>query len=94
LIRFLHARNDKDKIAAWKLELDRILQVFNVRSATLTWPSLIVPFQLELGVSILVTVTDIRNDVSRIQEQISGQVHSVSASWIQPIENGRMLIIA
>ena len=29
--RFLHARSDKDKIAAWKLELDRILQVFNVR---------------------------------------------------------------
>ena len=29
--RLLHSKNDKEKIAAWKLELDRILQVFNVR---------------------------------------------------------------
>ena len=28
--RLLHSKNDKEKIAAWKLELDRILQVFNV----------------------------------------------------------------
>ena len=28
--RLVHARDDKKKIVAWKLELDRILQVFNV----------------------------------------------------------------
>ena len=27
-----HAKNDKDKIAAWKIELNRILVVFNVCS--------------------------------------------------------------
>jgi len=32
--RLVHAKNDKEKIAAWKLDLDRILHVFNVRSAT------------------------------------------------------------
>ena len=32
--RLLHARNDKDKIAAWKSALDRVLHVFNVRSIT------------------------------------------------------------
>jgi len=26
----LHAKNDKEKIAAWRLDLNRILQVFNV----------------------------------------------------------------
>ena len=31
--RHLHARNDKDKIAGWRLDLNRILHVFNVRSA-------------------------------------------------------------
>jgi len=30
--RRLHAKNDKEKIAAWKLDLDKILQVFDVRS--------------------------------------------------------------
>ena len=30
--RLLHARNDKEKIAGWKLELNSILQLFTVRS--------------------------------------------------------------
>lgn len=32
LLRFILAKDDKDKIAAWKQDLVRILQVFNVRS--------------------------------------------------------------
>jgi len=31
LSRLAHAKNDKETIAAWKLDLIRILQVFNVR---------------------------------------------------------------
>ena len=42
--RLVHARNDKDKIAAWRAELNRILLVFNVRSVAFTWLSLIDPF--------------------------------------------------
>jgi hypothetical protein len=30
--RFFLSKDDKDKIAAWKQDLVRILQVFNVRS--------------------------------------------------------------
>ena len=30
--RHLHARNDKDKIAGWTSDLNRILHIFNVRS--------------------------------------------------------------
>ena len=30
--RHFHAKNDKERIAAWKLDLNRILHVFNVRS--------------------------------------------------------------
>jgi hypothetical protein len=30
--RFIVAKGDKDKIAAWKQDLIRVLQVFNVRS--------------------------------------------------------------
>ena len=30
--RHLHARNDKDKIAAWRTDLVRILHIFNVCS--------------------------------------------------------------
>jgi hypothetical protein len=31
-LRYLHAKNDKEMIAAWKLDLIRIVDVFNVRS--------------------------------------------------------------
>ena len=30
--RHLHAKNDKEKITAWRMDLVRILHVFNVRS--------------------------------------------------------------
>ena len=33
--RFIHARNDKDTIADWKSDLNRILVIFNVRSVSL-----------------------------------------------------------
>ena len=48
--RLVHAKGDKVKIAAWKLELDRILQVFNVRSlAAFTPSSLIISFSDRVG---------------------------------------------
>jgi len=30
--RHLHAKDDREKIAAWRLGLDKVLQVFNVCS--------------------------------------------------------------
>jgi hypothetical protein len=35
VFRFFLSKDDKDKIAAWKQDLVRILQVFNVRSISL-----------------------------------------------------------
>jgi len=32
--QFLHARSDKDTIAGWKSDLNRIVVVFNVRSVS------------------------------------------------------------
>jgi hypothetical protein len=32
VVRFILAKGDKDKIAAWKQDLVRVLHVFNVRS--------------------------------------------------------------
>ena len=36
LSRLIHAKNDEEAIATWKLALNRILHVFNVRSVDLT----------------------------------------------------------
>ncbi|KAF9643251.1 hypothetical protein BDM02DRAFT_3132560 [Thelephora ganbajun] len=40
--RLFHAKNDKDAIAAWRLDLNRILHVFNVRIITSALTSLTV----------------------------------------------------
>ena len=41
IFRALNAKNDKDAIAAWGRDLDRILNIFNVRSANSVWRYLI-----------------------------------------------------
>lgn len=44
ILELLRVRNDRDEIVAWKLELNRILHVFNVRSAALARLLLTVSF--------------------------------------------------
>ncbi|KAF9647692.1 hypothetical protein BDM02DRAFT_3261539 [Thelephora ganbajun] len=56
----LPAKNDKRMIAAWKSDLNKILHVFNT----------------ELAVNAHVMVASIRDDVSRIREEIGDQVRS------------------
>ena len=91
--RHFHAKNDKETIAAWKLDLNRVLQVFNVCLITFTRMLLIIPSQTELVMNVHVTVSDIHHDVSKIREEISNQIHSVSSGHIQSIENWRILTV-
>ena len=37
--RHFHAQNDQEMIAGWRLDLNRILQVFNVRSTSFLYNS-------------------------------------------------------
>ena len=75
--RFLHSRDDKDVIAAWKSDLNRLLHVFNVRSVRLC---LVVtdfpPLKTELILNTHTIVTGIRWDVSKIRED-SGILNQV-----------------
>jgi hypothetical protein len=91
LSRLAHAKNDKETIAAWKLDLNRILHVFNVCPVLSAWLSLTINFQTELAVNTHVAVSDIRNDVSKIREEIGGQVRSVSASHVRFVNNQGIL---
>ena len=84
--RLFRAKNEKKTIGAWRLDLDGFLRIFNVCSFDLTWSSLIVPFQTTLAMDTDSTVFDMRYDVSKIPEDICGQVRSVSASHIQSID--------
>ena len=60
----------------------------------ITWISLIVPFQTKLAMNTNIAVSDIRHEVSKIREEIGGQVRSVSVSHIQPVDGVRMLTVA
>jgi hypothetical protein len=78
--RIFHAKNDKDTIAAWMSDLDRILQVFKVRS---TVPSLLtslltIDFQTELAIHTHVAVSETRHDVAYTREVVS-DIHD--APW-------------
>ena len=92
--RLLHAKSDKETIAAWKSDLNRILLVFNVRSVPVTLASLITPFQTELVVNTHVTVSGMRHDLSKLVQGEAGvRVRSVSVSRIRPIGSMRILTI-
>ena len=51
-------------ITTWRLDLDRILQAFNVRSVISVRRLLTLRFQNELGTDTHITVSDVRNDVA------------------------------
>lgn len=80
-----HSKGNKDKIAAWRAELDRILQVFNVRFITfLPIKFLTIRLQTELAINTHVVVVNTQNIVSDIHRTIverqggSGRNASVS----------------
>ena len=75
--RMLHAKSDKETIATWRSDLNGILQVFNVRSATAAWPPLIVSFQAELALNTNLTVSDIRHEVANTHNIVSDTHHDV-----------------
>ena len=68
--RIVHARNDKEKIAAWRSDFIRILQVFNVCSAVAGWLSLTARSKAELSINTHVAVSDTRDMVSGIYRTV------------------------
>ena len=76
--RLLHAKNDKETIATWKQDLNRILQVFNVSFIVHVWPYLTAHSQTELAMNTHVIVSDIYRNTLKCQEGIDDQRRLVS----------------
>ena len=69
--RIFNARKDKDAVAAWRSELDRIVHVFEVRSLLHSLPALlIVHLQTELAIHTHLAVSDVREDVGDIRVDV------------------------
>lgn len=71
LSRLFHSKDDREKIAAWRLDLNRILHVFNVRSVAASPTFLTAFLQTELAINANATVCDIRHDVANTQILVS-----------------------
>ena len=56
--RLLHANGDRETIGKWRVDLNEILHVFNVRSIPSVWPLLIVCLQTEFTMDTDVAVSD------------------------------------
>jgi len=65
-------------IAAWMLDLNRILDVLNVRSVTSVWPLLTSRFQAELEANTHVTDVSIRHDVANTHATVSDAHSDIS----------------
>ena len=76
--RLLHAKNDKDAIAAWKLDLDRILRVFNACYVFAMRLLLTVHMQTELAINNHTMISEIHRNLLKGQESPDDQHQSVS----------------
>ena len=79
--RLFHPRGDKDKILAWRQDLDRIVRVFNVRSGCSARHSLIVTYQTELAINTHMLVVDMHRNALGDREGTVRQHNQVSASF-------------
>ena len=77
--RIFHPKSDKKKMAAWRGELNRILQIFNVRSVTLPLASLTICLQTELAIGMNATISKTHNLVSGTQN-IVYDTHNIVSS--------------
>ena len=68
--RFLHAKSDKEKIASWKAELNKILHVFQVRFVASPPTLLIARFQTELAINTHVVLSDTKNTVADTHDAV------------------------
>jgi len=71
LSRLVRAKHDKETIAAWNLDLIRILQIFNVRSAGSVRLSLTGSSQVELALGAYTVTSDMHQNMLKGHEDTS-----------------------
>ena len=82
--RFFRSKGDKDKIAVWRYDLIRILQVFNVRSAGSIGSHSLTSMQTELIINTNMMVADMHRNALTGQEGASGRNDSVCVTYDPP----------
>ena len=77
--RVFNPKKDKDAIAAWRSDLDRIVRVFEVHSTVRSLPTLLTAHpQTELALYTHVAVSNIHGDVVDIREDVANARELIS----------------
>jgi hypothetical protein len=74
--RLFHAKSDKEMIAGWKSDLNKILLVFNVRSVVVVWLLLTVHSQTELALNTHTIVSGMDHNVTRVDNNVT-KIHEI-----------------
>ena len=73
--RVFHAKSDHDAVVGWNSDLNRILQIFNVRSTILSLDTLpTTHFQTELALHMEAAVSNVHHDVADTHGLVS-EIH-------------------
>lgn len=89
--RHLHARNDKEKITAWRSELTRMLHVFNVRSVIFVRLSLTRCSQTELTINTHTIVSRLERNEQHVASMVS-DIHRTVVKGQEENKGGRPLV--
>ena len=91
IFRRYRAKDDKEAIAAWRLDLDGILRVFNVCYITPVRRLLTFRFQTEFGIHARATVPNIRHDVANTSTRNKPKGHKGTDGQNQAVSTIRTL---
>ena len=86
--RQYHAKDDKEAIATWRLDLDRIVHVFNVCSVIPARRLLIFGFQIELRANTHASVSDTHQDAGN--EHTTGSDATKTHTIVSDIHHNKL----
>ena len=89
--RLAHAKNDKEVVATWRSDLNRVLHVFNVCSTASFQQSLTPPPQTELAIGTHIAVSDTHAIASDTHVMVSDTHAMVSDLHSQHLSVGMTL---
>ena len=70
----IHSNEDRETIAAWRSDLDKILHIFHIRYIVFIWLLLTLHSQIELATDTQTTVSDLHRGAANTHAIVS-EVH-------------------
>ena len=90
--RVFHAKSDHDAVVGWNSDLNRILQIFNVRSTVLSLDTLLTThFQTELALHVDAAVSNVHHDVANTRGLVS-EIHRAVVKGQEGVDSRNQMV--